>query len=85
MKWFLAATVALALSATSYAAVKSGSGHYLLIYPSSTIETDLSGHCMRVENTSDAVVYLAASTPDVFTDALSVSKKYLKVSECAAR
>ncbi|MBS0237121.1 MAG: hypothetical protein JSR89_01710 [Proteobacteria bacterium] len=38
-----------ALSAMScYAAVKSSSANYILIYPFSTIETDLGGGCVRL-------------------------------------
>lgn len=85
MKSLLAVTAALALTATSYAADKTTSAHYILIYPSSTIETDLSGHSVRVANASGVLVYLPINGHGDFADSLEVAGKRLKVSECAPR
>lgn len=70
MKSLLAVASALAFTATSYATVKTISAHYILIYPSSIIETDLGGNCARVANASGALVYLPINAHRDFADSL---------------
>ncbi len=87
MKIVLSALMLLLTASASYAAVKSGFGHYLLIEPSSTVETDLSGRCVRVANVGDASVYLPLTPLSDFDDALDVAvkAKQLKVIGCGGR
>jgi len=61
VKLLLPVMLLAVFSATSYAADKSVSGYYLLLYPSSTIETDLGGDCVRVRNMSHGLVYLSTT------------------------
>lgn len=82
MKSLLPALLLVALSATSYAAVKATSGHYLLLHPSSTIETDFGGHCARIRNISDGVVYLPVLATEDFKAALRALGPQLHIDEC---
>jgi len=74
-----------ALAAMPYAAVKSDSGHYLLLFPSSTIETDLYGRCVRVRNESAGIVYLPMTSAGTFADALKAYPRVLKIEDCARK
>lgn len=79
------AVMLLALSgATAHAAVKANPFDYLLLYPSSTIETDFGGDCVVVTNVGNAVVYLPTASVADWQDALKTMKTEVKVSECAA-
>ncbi|MBS0234516.1 MAG: hypothetical protein JSR99_13635 [Proteobacteria bacterium] len=85
MKWLSTAIVAFVLSATGYAAVKNASGHYLLLGPSLTIETDLSGRCVRVENLSGGDVYLVINPPNGLEASARAFGNLLKVESCSGR
>ncbi|WP_414462399.1 hypothetical protein [Hyphomicrobium sp. DY-1] len=87
MKWLLAVAVAVVCSATVHAAIKSVSGRYLLLYPSSTIESDFSGACARVTNVGRALVYLPMQSAAAWDDVVRVAEKagQLKAVGCGAR
>ncbi|MBS0232530.1 MAG: hypothetical protein JSR99_03480 [Proteobacteria bacterium] len=82
MKLVLPLIILIALSATSYAAVKSNSAHYLLLHPSATIETDFCGHCARIRNVSEGVVYLPLLTAEDFNASLTALLDQLHVDKC---
>lgn len=82
MKSLLPALLLVALSATSYAAVKVASGHYLLLHPSATIETDFGGRCERIHNVSDGIIYLPVVAAEDFNTALRSLRDQLHVDEC---
>lgn len=80
--------MALALMAcASYATTKTVFPFFVLIYPSSTIETDLHGRCVRVENIGDALVYLPAGDLATWNSSLGVAADNgkLKVTACGVR
>lgn len=87
MKTLLPAIVLALMAFASYAATKTVSPFFILIYPASTIETDLHGRCVRVVNIGDALVYLPAGDPATWNSSLSVAADNgkLKVTACGAR
>jgi hypothetical protein len=57
--------------------------HFLLLYPKATIETDAAGHCTKLTNLSEGIVYVPLTKPLAeVTKALSGS---LVVENCAPR
>jgi hypothetical protein len=85
MKVVCAVMLLALLGPTVHAAVKANPFHYLLLYPSSTIETDVGGGCVVVTNVGQALVYLPTASVADWLDALKTMKTEVKVSECAAR
>lgn len=85
MKLVLAVMLLTLCGATADAAVKEGSANYLLLYPSSTIETDFGGRCVKVTNVGASVLYLPTRSVGGWFDSLKALKTEVKVSECAAR
>ncbi|WP_423415861.1 hypothetical protein RLW55_05945 [Hyphomicrobium sp. B1] len=82
MKPILPLVLIAALAATAHAAVKTASGHYLLLHPAATIETDLGGTCVRVSNVSSGLVYLPISSAEIFNTALEAFPGVLKIEDC---
>lgn len=72
-------------SSDAHNGIESGSAHYLLLFPSSTIETDLGGDCVRLTNKADGVLYLPVISADLFKDSQNAYRTLLNVNDCAAK
>jgi hypothetical protein len=73
-------------ASTAYAGVKTTFTlpHYLLLYPKATLETDAGGHCTRLINLSDGIVYVPL-TDEPPTEVAKALPGLLIVQDCTRR
>lgn len=72
-------------ASTAYAGVESTftSANYLLLYPKAALETDAGGHCARLTNLSEGLVYVPLIEP--IDAAAKTYPGILRVEDCARR
>lgn len=83
MKFILPVMLIGASAAHAGDAHNSGAPHYLLLYPSASVETDAEGKCTRLTNLSNELVYVPLTEP--IAQVAKTRPDILEIKGCAQR